>query len=235
MSCEAAWSVLEQDPCPAHKLDIFYLRPLPNVPEDPTKTWFVAAPIGENKRGKMVKDMFTEVGIAGKIKNHWCYRTLHCKCTRKKWFSNVPGIDHWRLCVPMSEQQSKNWLYLKSWHPIKRLIILYLYPVSILRWEPQQHKYQINNLQLSSLAIWLLTTCLSNCVRYPKASPEVCSQSCISFWQYYQLCYQCQLRTVFYFCQISWQGRFWLSASRGNGEGSVKYWLQFLIFFCVCA
>ena len=42
--------------------------------------------------------------------------------------------------------------------------------LSSLRWEPHQHKYLVN-LQLSSLATWLLITCLSNCVRYPKASP----------------------------------------------------------------
>lgn len=42
----------------ARELDIFYLRPLPNVPEDPSKSWFAAVPIGENKLGTMVKDMF---------------------------------------------------------------------------------------------------------------------------------------------------------------------------------
>lgn len=31
----------------AHKLDIFHLRPLPNVPKDAGKPWFAAVPIGE--------------------------------------------------------------------------------------------------------------------------------------------------------------------------------------------
>ena len=43
--------------------------PLPNAPENPIKPWFTAAPLGENKLGTMVKNMFAEVGISGKT-NH---------------------------------------------------------------------------------------------------------------------------------------------------------------------
>ena len=60
---------LSKLPAKARELDIFYVRPLPNAPEDPSHPWFAAAPIGENKLGTMVKDMFAEVGIAGKT-NH---------------------------------------------------------------------------------------------------------------------------------------------------------------------
>ena len=56
-------------PDQARQLDIFYLRPLGNIPDDPTRPWFAATPVGENKLGAMVKDMFTEVGIVNKT-NH---------------------------------------------------------------------------------------------------------------------------------------------------------------------
>ena len=55
-------------PDQARQLDI-YLRPLGNIPNDPTRPWFAATPVGENKLGAMVKDMFTEVGIVNKT-NH---------------------------------------------------------------------------------------------------------------------------------------------------------------------
>ena len=64
MSYEAIQSVSKQPPCQGTWTRHF-LR-LPNAPEDPSQPWFVAAPIGENKLGTMVKDMFAEVGIAGK-------------------------------------------------------------------------------------------------------------------------------------------------------------------------
>ena len=60
---------LSKLPAKARELDVFYVRPLPNTLKDPSQPWFVAAPIGENKLGTMVKDMFAEVGIAGKT-NH---------------------------------------------------------------------------------------------------------------------------------------------------------------------
>ena len=46
--------------------DYFYLRPLESSPRNP---WYYASPVGEHKLGKMVKEMFSEVGVSGKT-NH---------------------------------------------------------------------------------------------------------------------------------------------------------------------
>ena len=56
-------------PAQARELDAFYLRPLANAPDDPTKPWFATVPLGEYELGTMVKDVFAEVGISGKT-NH---------------------------------------------------------------------------------------------------------------------------------------------------------------------
>ena len=53
-------------PDQARELDIFYLRPLGNIPDDPSRPWFAAAPVGENKFCTMVKEMFAEVGVVNK-------------------------------------------------------------------------------------------------------------------------------------------------------------------------
>ena len=44
-------------------------RHLGNIPDDPSRPWFAAAPVGENKLGTMVKDMFAEVGVVNRT-NH---------------------------------------------------------------------------------------------------------------------------------------------------------------------
>lgn len=53
--------------------------------EYPSKPWFAAAPIGENKLGTMVKYMFAEVGIAGKT-NH----SLRATGATNLYTANVP-------------------------------------------------------------------------------------------------------------------------------------------------
>ena len=59
-------------PSQARELDVFYLRPLTNAPDDPTKPWFATVPMGENKLGAMLKEMFCEVGISGKTNHSLC-------------------------------------------------------------------------------------------------------------------------------------------------------------------
>ena len=72
-------------PAQARELDAFYLRPLTNAPDDPTKSWFATVPVGENKLGAMVKDMFGEVGISGKT-NH----SLRATGATSLYTANVP-------------------------------------------------------------------------------------------------------------------------------------------------
>ena len=59
-------------PSQARELDVFYLQPLTNAPDDPTKPWFATVPMDENKLGSMVKEMFCEVGISGKRNHSLC-------------------------------------------------------------------------------------------------------------------------------------------------------------------
>ena len=76
---------LSKIPDQARELDIFYLRLLGNIPEDPSRPWFAAAPVGENKLGTMVKDMFAEVGIVNKT-NH----SLRATGATDLYTANVP-------------------------------------------------------------------------------------------------------------------------------------------------
>ena len=45
---------------------IFYLRPKPNAPADPSFPWFDNAPVGKNKLSTMVRDMCADAQITGK-------------------------------------------------------------------------------------------------------------------------------------------------------------------------
>ena len=56
-------------PKKAKEMDYFYLRPLESTPRNPSAPWYYASPVGEHKLGKMVKEMFCEVGVSGKT-NH---------------------------------------------------------------------------------------------------------------------------------------------------------------------
>ncbi len=56
-------------PKEAIERDNFYVRPLTKLPEE-EKPWFSSVPLGRNKLGNMVKDMFKTCGIEGDKTNH---------------------------------------------------------------------------------------------------------------------------------------------------------------------
>ena len=72
-------------PTKAIEKDLFYLRPLDKVPDNPAAPWFSNAQIGENKLSKMVKEMFKQVGIDDKT-NH-SLRATGATCL---YSANVP-------------------------------------------------------------------------------------------------------------------------------------------------
>ncbi len=57
-------------PAKAKEKDLFYCRPLENVPKDPSAPWFADVPIGKNILRNMVRDLCEEAGIEGKKTNH---------------------------------------------------------------------------------------------------------------------------------------------------------------------
>ena len=57
-------------PLDAVEKDIFYCRPLPSIPSDPTKPWYSATPVGKNQLNKMVFKMCEMAGIEGVKTNH---------------------------------------------------------------------------------------------------------------------------------------------------------------------
>ena len=56
-------------PQKAKDLDYFYLRPLEKYSDEPSAPWYYSSPVGKHKLGSMVKEMFNEIGVAGKT-NH---------------------------------------------------------------------------------------------------------------------------------------------------------------------
>ena len=50
--------------------DVFYLKPLKDVPSVPDEPWFVNVPIGKNKLNGLLKEMCTKAGIYGAFTNH---------------------------------------------------------------------------------------------------------------------------------------------------------------------
>ena len=57
-------------PASASDQDIFYLRPVTKVPDNPAVPWFTSVPIGKNTLSKMVKIMCEQASITGKRTNH---------------------------------------------------------------------------------------------------------------------------------------------------------------------
>jgi len=55
---------------PPQSDDVFYLKPLKNVPSIPGEPWFVNVPIGKNKLNGLLKEMCTKAGIDGAFTNH---------------------------------------------------------------------------------------------------------------------------------------------------------------------
>ena len=54
----------------AKEKDIFYCRPLTNLPKDSSGPWYIGVPIGKNTLCSMVNDIFAEAGIYGNKTNH---------------------------------------------------------------------------------------------------------------------------------------------------------------------
>ena len=60
-------------PPEARERDFFYARPLYDIPKDPSKPWYCAAPIGRITLASCFKNMYQNAGIHGKKTNH-CLR-----------------------------------------------------------------------------------------------------------------------------------------------------------------
>ena len=61
---------LSKIPASAVSKDVFYLQPVPKVPSDSSKPWFLVIPVGRNTLSTMVRDICTEGGIDGNKTNH---------------------------------------------------------------------------------------------------------------------------------------------------------------------
>ena len=61
------FQVLPED---AKSKDVFYLKPLKNVPTVANAPWFSSVPIGRNKLNGLLKEMCAEAGITGNFTNH---------------------------------------------------------------------------------------------------------------------------------------------------------------------
>ena len=61
---------LSKIPASAVSKDVFYLQPVPKVPSDSSKPWFLLTPVGRNTLSTMVKDICTEGGVDGNKTNH---------------------------------------------------------------------------------------------------------------------------------------------------------------------
>ena len=61
---------LQKLPPDAKEKDVFYLRPLPSVPTDPSKPWFTGTPVGKNMLNSMLKQMCQKAGISQHFTNH---------------------------------------------------------------------------------------------------------------------------------------------------------------------
>ena len=61
---------LQKLPPEAKEKDIFYLKPLPVTPSDPSHPWFSSTPIGKNTLNNMLKQMCRSAGISETFTNH---------------------------------------------------------------------------------------------------------------------------------------------------------------------
>ena len=66
--------------------DIFYLRPLSRVPDNPNAPWYQSVPVGRNQLGKMVSNMCECAGIAGNKTNH----SLRATAATDLFLADVP-------------------------------------------------------------------------------------------------------------------------------------------------
>ena len=61
---------MQKLPLEAFTRDNFYLQPCSTAPEDSSKPWFTANPIGKNSLSKMVKEICSEGGVSGRKSNY---------------------------------------------------------------------------------------------------------------------------------------------------------------------
>ena len=61
---------LQKLPANAKKNDVFYLKPLTQMPSNPDAPWFSNIPMGKNKLNGMVKEMCAEAELDGNFTNH---------------------------------------------------------------------------------------------------------------------------------------------------------------------
>ena len=66
--------------------DVFYCKPLSDVPTNITNPWYLAVPVGKNSLAKMVPDMCSDAGLVGKKTNH----SLHVSGATSLFEAGVP-------------------------------------------------------------------------------------------------------------------------------------------------
>ena len=72
---------LSKLPTEAFEQDIFYLRPLENIPSDPEKPWYSSVPVGKNTLERKLAVICDRAGIQGTITNHSLRATSATPCT----------------------------------------------------------------------------------------------------------------------------------------------------------
>ena len=77
---------LSKLPRKAFECDLFYLRPLSQVPTDPSSPWYAAAPVGRDTLQNKLKNMCKAAGIEGNITNH----SLRAASATQMYDSGVP-------------------------------------------------------------------------------------------------------------------------------------------------
>ena len=73
-------------PPQAIESDIFFVRPLDNIPTDPTKPWYTGTPVGKHTLENKLKKMCSLAGIEGRISNH----SLRATSVTQMYESGVP-------------------------------------------------------------------------------------------------------------------------------------------------
>ena len=73
-------------PAKAFEDDVFYVRPLKDVPSDPSAPWYSAVPIGKHTLNDKVKKMCLEAGVQGNKTNH----SLRATGATRMYQSGIP-------------------------------------------------------------------------------------------------------------------------------------------------
>ena len=77
---------LSKLPSEAKEKNLFYCRPVSNLPQKPDDPWFLAIAVGKNVLGKMVREICDEAGVNGKKTNH----SLRVSCATSLYTAGVP-------------------------------------------------------------------------------------------------------------------------------------------------